>query len=414
MTTVGLQTSAATTSRSAPGSLPRPVPAASRWSWLHEVDAVLLLAVTVLSVVGTVLVWSATRERLVVAGQPPQTFLYKHILNIGVGVLCAGVAMKLPYRLLRVWAPVIFGVALAGLVAVLAVGSTINGSRSWIQLPAGFSLQPSELAKAAVVLSVAAVLSMQPTLLRRGAPPDPPDHVPHRNVMAALALCGVVMVLVIAQHDLGTTMVVAAILFGMVAVCGASLRWTVGMLVVAALAGTLMISTGALDDYQVQRLTAFANPGADPRGAGYNTAQARIAIGSGGLTGQGLFHGPQTQGRFVPEQQTDFIFTAAGEELGFIGAGGIIALLGLLLVRCCRIAAKTTDLFGRLVVVGVVCWFGFQTFENIGMCLGLMPVTGLPLPFVSYGGSSMFATWFALGLVFSVAHHHAITTRPGD
>lgn len=383
-----------------------------RWHWLRELDPLLVLSVSVLSVVGTVLVWSATRERMVVAGLSQETFLYKHLLNIAVALVFAAVALRLNNRLLRVYAPLAYGLALVGLVAVLLIGSTINGSRSWIVLPAGFSLQPSEFAKPAVVLMLASVLCLQPALVNRRGTPETPGHVPHQAVLAALGLAGVVMVLVVAQKDLGTTMVVASIVFGMVAVSGASLRWTAGMLIVAALAGTLMISTGALDDYQVQRLTSFANPGADPRGAGYNTAQARIAIGSGGLTGQGLFHGPQTQGRFVPEQQTDFIFTAAGEELGFIGAGGILLMLGLLLVRCCRIAAKTPDLFNRLVVVGVVCWFSFQMFENIGMCLGLMPVTGLPLPFVSYGGSSMFANWFALGLVLSIARSNTLTATP--
>ncbi len=162
------------------------------------------------------------------------------------------------------------------------------------------------------------------------------------------------------------------------------------------------VQLGVLDDYQVNRFAAFTNPELDPRGAGYNTKQARIAIGSGGVMGKGLFEGTQTNGRFIPEQQTDFVFTVAGEELGLVGAGTVIALLGLVLWRGLRIAAQATDAFGRIVAAGVVSWFAFQSFVNIGMTLGIMPVTGLPLPFVSYGGSAMFANLVAVGLLQNV------------
>ncbi len=162
------------------------------------------------------------------------------------------------------------------------------------------------------------------------------------------------------------------------------------------------IQVGLLKEYQLERFTSFLDPAADPKGAGYNVRQAQIAIGSGGIHGQGLFEGTQTQGQFVPEQQTDFIFTVAGEELGFVGASGLVLLLGIVLWRALRIAVRAEDLFGRLVATGVVCWFAFQAFENIGMTLGIMPVTGVPLPFVSYGGSSMFANLVAIGLLQNV------------
>ena len=159
---------------------------------------------------------------------------------------------------------------------------------------------------------------------------------------------------------------------------------------------------GILDDYQITRFAAFANPELDPAGVGYNTNQARIAIGSGGLSGTGLGKGSQTTGQFVPEQQTDFVFTVAGEELGFVGAGLILVLLGIVLWRACRIARETTELYGTIVAAGIIAWFAFQSFENVGMTLGIMPVAGLPLPFVSYGGSSMFAVWVAVGLLQSI------------
>jgi rod shape determining protein RodA len=157
-----------------------------------------------------------------------------------------------------------------------------------------------------------------------------------------------------------------------------------------------------LKQYQIDRFTAFTDPTKDAQGSGYNTHQARIAIGSGGLFGKGLFHGTQTNGQFVPEQETDFVFTVAGEELGLAGSGLIVLLLGFVLWRGLSIAARAEDSFGTLLAVGVVCWFGFQAFENIGMTVGIMPVTGLPLPFVSYGGSSMFANMLAVGLLQNV------------
>jgi rod shape determining protein RodA len=162
------------------------------------------------------------------------------------------------------------------------------------------------------------------------------------------------------------------------------------------------VRLGVLRPYQLDRFAAFTDPALDPRGAGYNTTQARIAIGNGGITGQGLFEGTQTQAGFVPEQHTDFVFTVAGEELGLLGATLVIGLFVVLLWRGLRIALDAEDMFGRLAAAGIVCWFGFQAFQNIGMCLGIMPVTGVPLPLVSYGGTSMFASLTAVGLLLNI------------
>ncbi len=204
------------------------------------------------------------------------------------------------------------------------------------------------------------------------------------------------------QPDLGTVLVTVCAVFAIIAVSGAKTRWLVGLLAGGALVAFVALQVGILKQYQVDRLTAFTDPTNDPRGIGYNTQQARIAIGSGGLFGTGLFQGPQTQGRFVPYNQTDFVYSVAGEELGFVGATGIILLLAILLWRAIRIAVRASDLFGRLVATGIAVWIGFQAFENIGMNLGIMPVTGVPLPFVSYGGTSMFASWIAIGLLLNV------------
>ena len=173
-------------------------------------------------------------------------------------------------------------------------------------------------------------------------------------------------------------------------------------MIIAVIGGFAAAKTGVLNEYQVNRLQSFVDPNADSQGTGYQLRQARITVGSGGLIGTGLFNGPQTNGRFVPEQQTDFIFTVAGEELGFLGSGLIILLYIIILMRAFSIARRTNDPFGRLVGTGVIAWFAFQIFENIGMTLGLMPMTGVPLPFLSYGGSSMFANLIGFGLLQNI------------
>ena len=363
-------------------------------SVVRRVDWILLIAVLGLCTLGGALIWSATREPATSSGGDPTAFLKKHALNVAIGlVLCLG-ATVVDYRMLRAYAPVIYLLALGGLAAVLSpLGSTINGSHSWIVLPAGFSIQPSELAKVALVVGMAMLLAEQ-----RDAEDTPRDV----DVFLALTLDAVPLGLVMLQPDLGTALVISSIVLGLVAVSGAPLRWVVGLVLGAVLVAYVAVQTGLLKSYQLDRFRAFYDPTADPKGAGYNVRQAQIAIGSGGFHGEGLFHGAQTQGKFVPAQQTDFIFTVAGEELGFIGAGLVVALIGLVLWRACRIAMAADDLFGRLVATGVVCWFAFQAFENIGMTLGIMPVTGVPLPFVSYGGSSMFATMLAVGLLQNV------------
>ena len=174
------------------------------------------------------------------------------------------------------------------------------------------------------------------------------------------------------------------------------------MLVVATVGALAIAHLHLLHTYQLDRLLSFTHPNAGAQSFGLNQQQARIAIGHGGVFGQGLGHGTQTNGQFVPEQQTDFVFSVAGEELGLVGAALIVVLTGVVLWRALRIAARTDDLFGRVAAAGIACWFGFQAFQNIGMCLGIMPVTGVPLPFLSYGGSSMFASLLAVGLLQNI------------
>lgn len=345
----------------------------------------LVVAALGLSLIGALLVWSATRH------QSGTAYLARHLFNTAVGVGLAAAVTRTGYQWLRAAAPLLYLVSVAGLVLVLTpVGSTVNGSHSWILLPGGFSVQPSEFAKAALCLGLAIILGER---IDRQAQPD------GRDLLLAVVVAAIPIGLVMLQPDLGSALVLGALSFGVVAVAGTPKRWLAAAVALVAAGVVVALTTPVLSDYQRDRLTAFADPQADPQGIGYQTRQVRIAIGSGGWQGQGLFEGRQTQGGFIPFQQTDFVFSVAGEELGFLGAAGLLLLLGFVVLRAVLVAARAQDAFGRLMASGVAVWFLFQVFENVGMNLGIMPVTGLPLPFLSYGGSSMFACWLAIGLV---------------
>jgi len=379
-----------------------------------QIDVVLLLAALTLAGIGALVVFAATRGDAGLTGGDPTAFLQRHLLNTAIGLVMGGLVASLDWPTLRTYAPLAYTASIAGLLVVLTpLGSTVNGSRSWISLPAGFSLQPAELAKVALVVALAAYLgdARERDLFQVGPRVEtgPPDR---RRVLGALLLAGVPIVLILAQPDLGTVIVLGATTLSLLVVAGLRARWLVALLVAGAGAVWLAVRLGVLRDYQLARFAAFADPDLDPLGVGYNTAQARIAIGSGGLWGHGLFEGPQTRGSFVPEQHTDFVFTVVGEELGFAGGALVIALFGVLLWRAIRIGAQAHDLSRRLVAAGIAGWFAFQAFQNIGMTLGLVPVTGLPLPFVSYGGSSMFASLLAVGLLQSVWRQDDGGARP--
>jgi rod shape determining protein RodA len=374
--------------------------ALARGSPLRSLDWVLLCAVVALTVLSTLLIWSATRPELAQLGGDPQGFLKKQLLNVSIGVVLLSVVSMLDYRVLRAYAPVAYFLACLGLLAVLTpLGATINGARSWIVIGSAIQVEPSEFVKVTLILVVALVLGE----LRDG------DRAPRgRDLIIALAVSFPALALVALQPDLSVVIVLAIIIFGMVVVSGTRLRWIAALLLVTVVAGLLVWRLHLLKHYQIQRITAFVHPTANPRGSGYDASQALITIGSGGMFGKGLFHGAQTAGHFVPEQQTDFIFTVAGEELGFVGAIVIIALLGIVLARALRIAANADSQFGTMIAAGVVCWFAVQAFINIGMTIGIMPVSGLPLPFVSYGGTATFANMIAVGLLQAVHKRHTI------
>jgi rod shape determining protein RodA len=377
--------------------------ALARDSMLRHVDWVLVLAVLALSLIGTLLVWSATAPGLSQAGANPRTYLDRQLLVVAIGlVLLAGVSL-IDYRILRMIAPFAYAGGLLGLLAVLSpLGTTINGSHSWIPLPGGFQIEPSEYAKLGLILMIALIFG---TAAQRSARPGA------RPLALAIACTVPVIVLVLAEPDLGVAVIIVVISAGMIALSGVGLRWLAGLTAVGALGLLAVLKLHLLQAYQLGRLTSFLHPSANPTGTGWQAFQAKVAIGSGGMFGQGLFHGQLTAGSFLGSysfQGTDFIFAVAGEELGFVGCATIVVLLGLVIFRAVRIAARADDAFGLMVAGGVAIWFAVQAFINIGMTIGMAPVTGLPLPFVSYGGSALFADMIAIGLLQSIHRRHRV------
>jgi rod shape determining protein RodA len=362
----------------------------ARDSLLRRLDWTLLLTVLALSVIGSLLVWSSS----------PKSYLVKQAINITIGLILMFVVSATDYRKMRLFAPVLYVVSLLGLLAVLTpLGKAINGSKGWIILPAGFEVEPSEYVKLALI-GVSAILLSQ---VRQS---ETRPRV--RDVALVVGLAAIPLALIVKEPDLGVTVLLLVLVVLMIALSGIKLRWLVLLVGGGALGVYGVLHLHLLKAYQLSRLTSFLHPTANLQGAGYNAAQAKLAIGSGGLFGQGLFHGQLIGGNYVPEQNTDFIFAVAGEELGFIGAVVIVALMALLLLRALRIAARADDQFGMLVAAGIAIWFAVQTFINVGMTVGIMPVVGLPLPFVSYGGSAMFADMIAMGALQAVHQHHRV------
>jgi rod shape determining protein RodA len=363
----------------------------------RDLDWILLVAAVAVTVFGSMLVWSASKADM--AGESdPQSYLKRHLINVVIGVGLGFIASRLDYRWLRAYTPIIYGLSMVLLLLpfVPGLGTRVAGARAWIDLPGGMTIQPSEFAKVAVILMMAVLLSE-----KRDVGDEPRD----RDVLLSLGVAVLPILVILVQNDTGTVLILGSVALSVIAVSGAKTRWVIGLIGGAAISIMLAIQLGLLKEYQVQRLTSFINPGSDVTSAAYNANQARIAIGGGGMFGYGLFQGPQTQGKFVPVNESDFIYTVAGEELGFVGALILILLLGIVLWRAVMIAYRADDLYGRLVATGIVAWLAFQMFENIGMSLGIMPITGIPLPMVSAGGTSMMATWIAIGLLQNVRLH---------
>lgn len=371
---------------------------------LRYADYSLGLIAVALSAIGVALNYSATWRILEFNGQDPATFAKRQILFVAIGIIVMFAATFLDYRLYKDFANSAYLIVMLALVGVLFFGVERKGARAWYELPGvTFQIQPAEFAKVAVVVALAAFVANQGGRLRL---------VTLSNAYLMLA---VPLGLIYLQPDLGTMLVFVAIGMGVLLVAGAQLKHifvttVIGIIVVVAVFNSDNLGgPELLRESQEQRLTAFLDPGFDVRGASYNVNQSQIAIGAGGFRGQGWLQGTQTNLNLVPEQETDFIFTALGEEFGFVGVTLLLLLYAYMLARIWFIARASNDLFGAFACVGALSMFTFQIFQNIGMTMGLMPITGIPLPFLSHGGSSTVVAFGLIGLVVNVSARRHLT-----
>ena len=349
-------------------------------------DWILFGTMVLLAVFGLIMIYSATRATGVVS-------MERQMIFVAAGIIVFLLASLVDYREYRHLSPYLYGVVIVLLVAVFFFPER-NGARRWIDLPF-FDLQPAEVAKVIVVLALASVL----------APHTRDDDRPGLSwVKVGLVLGAVAIpsVLIYKQPDLGTMLVFVFVMMAMLFAAGSSWRQLITLTVTGALATIFMFQTDRIATYQLDRIRVLFEPSIDPQGIGYNLLQSKLAIGSGQLFGRGLFQGTQTNFQYVPEQETDFIFTAVAEQLGFVGGLLVLAAFLILIWRLLVIAANARDKFGALIATGIAATFMFHVFINVGMTMGITPVTGLPLPFLSLGGSSFLSMTFALGIANSV------------
>ena len=358
-----------------------------------HIDVGLLIVTGLISLVGLALIYSARHRRLVDAGLDPLYYVKRQSFALAVGSIALVIVASIDYRKVREWAGYLF-LASSGvlLLVVSPLGSRSNGSQAWFQV-GSFQLQPSEFAKITLIVALAAFAASANGRLDR------------RRLAIALVIALVPAGLIMLQPDLGSALVFAAITMGTLLVAGARPRHIVVLTLLGLISVAAILQTDTLKQYQRDRLTAFVDQAGAPA---YQQTQSKIAYGAGGITGQGYLKGTQTNLSYVPEQHTDFIFTVAGEELGFVGAAIILFLYAVLAWRIWRIGTLSRDLFGILVCAGALSMVVFQLFVNIGMTTGIMPITGIPLPLLSYGGSSTMAFLVLIGLVESVHMHRFV------
>lgn len=362
--------------------------------WWFVVDPLLILSVMAITAMGALLVYSATRGPATELDPADTSFLARQVFFAVVGAGLGLFAALISIERIRSLVSVAYISTLGLLLGILLFGADIKGAQAWYRL-GGFTFQPSEPGKLVLIVTLATVFSS--------------DRVGFQRMAAGLLLAGVPIGLILLQPDLGTVLVYIVVTAVMIMMSNISMRLILLLVLAAITAITMIFTSDVLEDYQKDRLTVFvlddeavAELGADAVRVAYNAEQSQIAIGNGGLTGTGLFQGTQTSSNLVPEQQTDFIFSVAGEELGFRGAAILLVLFAVVVVRIWRVAVRASDEFDRLMAVGVMSMFVFQVFQSAGMTMGMMPVTGIPMPFVSYGGSSMLTSMIAIGLILGV------------
>jgi rod shape determining protein RodA len=378
----------------APGSQSR---RPSPYIWRH-VDPILILAPLLIGAFGCLMIYTASRDTLQISGDDPYYYVKKQLIFMAIGVLVMLAVLAIDYRRYRDWAPILYGLCIFMLLAVYAVGHKSQGAQAWFQV-GSLQLEPSEFCKIGLIVALASYCAAHKGDLRL------------RNMGVILVLAAIPFALIYKQPDLGTALVLAAVLIAVLLIGGASGR-LLGIMALIAIALTVaVVHFGVLKSYQEDRLDSFVNSPNQPNPAllataagtnEYNVAESKTTIGNGGTFGKGIGKGSQTNLSYVPEQPTDFIFSAVGEQVGFVGSAVLLMLFALVIWRTWRAAALSRDLVGTLICVGVLAMITFQVFENIGMTMGIMPVAGIPLPLMSYGGSAVIATFAGLGLVLNV------------
>jgi rod shape determining protein RodA len=364
----------------------------------REIDVSLVGALASIGAIGLLMVYASTRTELRQQGIDPAFYLKRQAMFLGLGAVLMVITAVVDYRRWRDLAPFLYAAMIALLLLVVSpLGAKSKGHQAWFPL-GSFQLQPSEMSKVALILCLAAFASWS----GRAPAGDREATLGLRKLSALIALAGFPMALIMLQPDLGTDLVFAAILAAVLVAANAKGRHLLILFGVGIAGVVAVLQLSILQPYQVARLTAFLDPKGDTRNIGYNLNESKITIGSGGLLGKGLFQGTQTNLSYVPEQHTDFVFTAVGEQLGFAGSALILALFAFVVWRTWRAAMLARDQAGTLICVGVLALIVFQVFENVGMTVGIMPIAGIPLPFVSYGGSALMAYSVGMGLVLNV------------
>ncbi len=363
-------------------------------TYLRHFDYALLAAVLGLIAYGMLIIYSATRSDPNLSS--PYYYVRIQAVAAIIGAVLLIIAALIDFRGLRAYRLHMYGGIIGFMLLVFVIGAAAKGGQRWLGL-GFFNLQPSEVAKIVMILVISSFLAGR----QRG---DLESH----TTLITLGYVMIPALLVFLQPDFGTALVLVAITVALLFVYGTRLlhfiimgaALAVGLLLVIEVLPAIGIQL--LKSYQIDRLLVFLHPGNDPGGAGFQLLQSKIAVGSGMFTGKGLYHGTQTQLNFLPEHHTDFIFSVLGEELGFVGVAVLLALYVIVIWRGLRIAIISGSMFGSLVAAGIVFMLVFQVFVNIGMTIGIMPITGIPLPFMSYGGSSMVTNLLAVGLLESI------------
>lgn len=373
----------------------RPHRGPSPW---RQVDILLILGTLAICAFGALMVYTATRVALETAGLSPTYYVSRQVVFMAIGFVAMLLMAAIDYHRWRDLAVVIYGASILALLAVKVVGHTSQGAQAWFQL-GSFQVEPSEFVKIGLIISLASYLAAHR------------EHLGAARILSLLVLFGIPFALIYKQPDLGTALVLLAVLIAVLVVGGAKGRYLAALALVAILGVVGVVHYGVLKSYQQQRLTSFVDTPnkidarllATSAGSNiYNVAESKITISNGGLLGKGIGKGLQTNLSYVPEQRTDFIFTAVGEQVGLVGSALLLALFLLVLWRVWRIASRAADTVGTLMCIGVLAMIVFQVFENVGMTMGIMPIAGIPLPLVSYGGSAVIATFLGIGLVLSV------------